>query len=362
MAGSILSRRRCACDQYINEEKKVGQKNGKLRVLSACGLTLSICLCSTVNAEHIDLRNGDRITGSITSIWDNDLIIEPSYADAMVIDIAEIASIDAPRDFEIEFVDGNKAVVQFQGAARNGQQVLLIDGQSKDVDLVDIAELAEPESNFDFTSRADVNAGLNKGNTDSRNFRVVGNTTWRLGDHRYIGDAILAREQLNSVTTKEQVLLQFDYNWLFGDAIFFGANGSYERDPIRSLDNRYIVGAGLGYDAWDDSWRVLNMQIGLGYQTENIDDNREQNSIAYWRMRASHDYMGGDLVFFHDNRITTNLAGRNNTVFKSNTGLRFLITDLLYVNFQIAYDYETHPAVDAKNEDLAILVGFGLEY
>ena len=340
----------------------MGQKYGKLRTSSGCCLTVLICLSGTVNAEHIDLRNGDRITGSISSIWDDELTIEPSYAGEMVIDVAEIASINAPRDFEIEFSDGNKAVIQFQGAASNGQQTILVDGQSRDVDLVDIAELDEPESPSDFSSRADANAGLNKGNTDSSNLRIVGNTMWRVDDHRYIADASFAREQLDSATTRKQTLLRLDYNWLFGDAIFFGANGSYERDPIRSLDNRYTVGAGLGYDAWDDPWRILSMQIGLGYQTESIDELREQNGIAYWRLRLSHDFMGGDLVVFHDDSITSNIAGRSNTVFKSNTGLRFTITDLMYANFQVAYDYETHPAATAKNKDLAILVGFGLEY
>ena len=56
------------------------------------------------------------------------------------------------------------------------------------------------------------------------------------------------------------------------------------------------------------------------------------------------------------------INGRDNAVFKSSTGLRYEITDLLYGNFQVDYDYESEPAATADNEDLAVLLGFGLEF
>jgi hypothetical protein len=331
-------------------------------IISAVSFVVLAGFGNVADAEHIVMKNGDRITGSVKSLWDQKLVIEPGYADEMSVDVAEIAVIDAPRDFEIAFADGRKATAQFVGADENNERLVTFDGQRNVVLLSDISEIDEPEEYSEWDSRADVNTALSKGNTDSSNFRFGGSSTLKLGDHRHIADLSFAAEALESLTTKKQSLAKYAYNWLFKDALFFSANASYERDPIRLLDNRYIIGTGLGCDTWSDPWRTLSMQVGVGYQNEKIDNMRERNAIAYWELRFAHEFFDGDLDVFHNQRINKNIDGRPNTAYKTATGFRFEITDLLYANFEIDYDYETDPAFGASNEDLSVLVGLGLEY
>ena len=54
--------------------------------------------------------------------------------------------------------------------------------------------------------------------------------------------------------------------------------------------------------------------------------------------------------------------GRDNTVFQTTTGAKYEITDLLYFNIEALFDYESEPVDGAENEDLKLLVGFGLEF
>jgi hypothetical protein len=84
--------------------------------------------------------------------------------------------------------------------------------------------------------------------------------------------------------------------------------------------------------------------------------------VAVWSLRYRQDVFNGDLEIFHDHTITENLAGRDNTSYKTSTGLRYEITDLLYANLTLNYDYETEPVDAAKNEDMALLVGVGAEF
>jgi hypothetical protein len=44
------------------------------------------------------------------------------------------------------------------------------------------------------------------------------------------------------------------------------------------------------------------------------------------------------------------------------TGLRYEITDLLYVNFELDFDYESKPEAGVENEDIALLFGIGVEF
>jgi len=166
---------------------------------------------------------------------------------------------------------------------------------------------------------------------------------------------------LDSVTTQDRNLIKYSYNWLFNDPWFFAANASYERDPIIELDSRVIVSAGLGRDIFNTPSRFLSVQLGLGAQSEKLGGVQDENSVAVWSLRYRQDIIS-DLEIFHNHSIVENLAGRDNTSYKTSTGLRYEITDLLYANVTLNYDYETDPVDLAENEDIALLVGVGAEF
>jgi hypothetical protein len=42
--------------------------------------------------------------------------------------------------------------------------------------------------------------------------------------------------------------------------------------------------------------------------------------------------------------------------------MRLDITDLLYANISLDYDYETDPIDTASNEDIVLLLGGGIEF
>jgi putative salt-induced outer membrane protein YdiY len=332
----------------------------------SASIIVSVLLFSAIaeaQEEFIVMQNGDRITGEIKQIWDGELTIEPAYADEFAVDVGDIVQIESSRAFEIELADGSEVTVIPSGVDDSGNQRLVYeDGRTVTLAIGQIMELNEIDDYFDWDSRIDANSVVNRGNTTSETVRINANTNLKIGDHRHIGDLTLADESVNGEPTKKQDLLAYNYNWLFRDAVFFGANASYERDPIRSLERRTIVGAGMGYDFWDDARRTLSMQGGFGYKTENIDASSEQNSIAFWALRFSYDFRGGDLNLFHNHRIDTTLNGRRNSVVKTSTGVRFEITDLMYANLQFVYDYETNPASAAQKQDTSVLAGIGLEF
>ncbi len=164
------------------------------------------------------------------------------------------------------------------------------------------------------------------------------------------------------MSIKEQDLFQYNYNWLFSDPWFAGFTSSYERDPIRDLGGRLIAAGLVGRDFWNSARRFMNAQVGLGYQSENIQDQTNKSTVAIWAFRFRYDLLKGDLGFFHNNSVTYNISGRDNTVLKTSTGAQYEITDLLYATVSVDYDYESQPSDLATNSDLALLFGLGLEF
>jgi putative salt-induced outer membrane protein YdiY len=309
------------------------------------------------------LKNGDRITGEIDRIWDAEITIETEYSDKFDVDVPDVAYIESKREFEIDLADGRKLVVTFPGADAEGNQIIKTGSGTESVSLGQLHELDEPEDYYDWESHVDMSGDIKMGNTESRNTKLRADTTFKFGDHRHIGDITFFNEELAGVTTKDQNIFNYNYNWLFSEPWFFSALGTFERDPIIQLDSRFTASAGIGRDIWNTPRRTLNFQLGAGFRAEEIGDASESSAVATWVLRFRHDFIGDDLEIFHDHFIVSNLSGRTNTSFRTSTGVRYEITDLLYANFSIDFDYETHPADDTiQNEDIVMLFGLGLEF
>lgn len=326
---------------------------------------LSVVFALTANiasADRIVMKNGDRITGTVKRIWDEEVFIEPDYADEFSVDIGAVAYIDAPRDFDIEMTDGQEKSARFQGADEDDNQIMIVEGKRVTMPLSQVAELDEPEKYFEWYANSDLNYALDKGNTDSQDLKLTGQTMLKWGDDRHIFDLLFAREEQNNVATKKQDLFRYNYNWIWHDPWFLSTIASYERDPIKDLDFRWGIAPGIGHDIWDDAGRTFNIQVALGYQQEKAGGETSAGATAGWLMRFRYHWRHPDVTFYNDNSFTTNLSGRSNNVLKTVTGLRYEITDLLYLNTELDFDYETDPASGANNEDLSVLVGLGVEF
>ena len=327
-----------------------------------------------VSADHLVMKNGDRITGEIKEIWDNDVIIEPEYDDDTKISISldAVAYIESEQEFEVTMTDGRSVIAKLAGRDADGKQLIEIDGKRTSITLDQLEELDEISDYYDWDSRIDFNFTMNKGNTDSLNTKFYADTNLKLGDHRHIVDLTMIREEQNGARTRDNELLRYNYNWLFGDLWFLGGAGSAERDPIRELDYRFIAGATIGRDLWDKPRRAMSFQIGLGYLAEQfsptaedgtlLTKNSNQSVAAIWIYRFRHDFIGDDLEIYHNNAVNWYVTGRTNTVVKTVSGVRYGITDLLYINVAINFDWESDPSGTAENEDLAIVIGLGLEF
>ena len=325
-------------------------------------MLLMFVLSPAAEADVLYLKNGDQITGTIKRIWDDEVTIEPEYSDEFQVDLPMIDRIESDRDFEIEMPDGTEVVAQMQGKDDEGNQVLVIDGQEQSVALGALKEVDEPEDFYDWEVLVDYSLSVNDGNTDALNSRLSGEGMFKHGDHRHIATILQANEEQNSETTKDQSLLTYSYNWLFADPWFFGANGQFEQDPIRELEHRITASAGIGRDIWNDPYRFLTGQLGLGLTDEDIGGEEETSTVVAWSLRFTHEFFSDDFEVFHNHAITHVIDGRDNTIFKTSTGIRYEITDLLYLNVSLDWDHETEPAGTAEDTDTLFVIGAGLEF
>ena len=313
-------------------------------------------------ADQLILKNGDRITGNIKKIWDKEIYIEPVYSDEFAVDVDAVEYFLSDDEFEIHLDEGREVEARFDGVDEKGNQIVVIGEETMAVPLVQIAELDEVEKHSDWQAHIDLNVTVNRGNTNSLNSKVSGDYSLTLGDQQQLFELYFTREEQDSISLKQQDWYRYTYNWVFNERWGFGAVASYERDPIRDLDRRVTVGPSAGLTVWNSAKQTFNIQFPLGYQNEVIDGQEQDNIVAGWIMHIRYKFGRPDLELYHNNSFYSNIAGRTNNVIKTITGMRFEISDLLYLNFEVDFNWESNPAATAKPEDLSMLVGLGFEF
>ena len=328
-----------------------------------CAAILCVALPFARNASADDvlvMKNGDRITGTVKKIWDGKLTIKPSYAGEIAVDLDKIKTIDARRDFRFEMWSGEKFTGQF-GVDAQGRQVLVRDGQETRLELAKVEELAQPKKSFEWTARADLNADSSSGNTDATNVLTQGYGMVRFGDHRHEGRFSLDYQKKDGSEVTNQFDLGYDYNWLFDEHWFFTASAAYERDPIADLRQRFALGAGLGYQFYDDAYRFFKIAAGPAFVHEAQGATTTDTGAAQWRLDFRHKFYRKKFEFFHREDFLFYLGGTKNQVFNTSTGLRMDIVDGFYTNVQFDWDYEGKPAPGKKHNDTKALLGIGLK-
>jgi len=313
-------------------------------------------------ADVIYLKNGDRITGEIKKIWDESVSIEPAYSDEFDVDLDDIASMETDKPFDIELYNGKQGDYKIVRSDNEGEIILKDDAEEIVLSLADMKRVEEIEDFYEWEARLDMSQSLSRGNTDSFTANINGNLEMKWGDHRTLYTLSTIREELDGSKVKEKDRVNASYNWFFNDPWFFAVNLNVERDPIVFLDSRVSVNPAVGYDIFDDPDLFLSIQAGGGYQSEEIDGVTETGSLLDWRLRYSQDFFNGDLELFHNHQMYKNLSGRENLVFNSVTGVRYDITDDIYINAQLNYDTDSQPSDNTVSDDLTILFGAGIEF
>lgn len=321
---------------------------------------LCIAWASAATADVITLDNGDRISGQIKGLEDNYLLITSPYSDQLRVRVEHVTAVES-GDMAIQVLLDGKVAVQ----APTEDAAAVTAASAPVIAPAEIAAATEASEPRAWKGKIDLNSSVSRGNTESHLVNLQGNLQLTRGDHRYLSDITTIREEVDGVTQKEQDRLKLGYNYLFKDGVlehwFFAMNATLERDPVALLDRRFSLNPSLGYDFWDEPNRQLSVQLGAGYADEEINNQDESSSLIDWRLDFSYDLMAGNIELFHNHHIYRNLNGRENTVFNSKTGVRYDITDGIYLNVQVNYDYDTEPAAGTDSKDVTFLVGAGVD-
>ena len=215
---------------------------------------LWLCLVSTfVLADQVTLKNGDRLTGTITTADDKGLNLKTDYAGDLIIKWDAVQSISSDQPLYVTPKTG-VTVVGPVSTSDGKLQVATKDAGAVAVAKADVKTLrseSEQRAYGAWGGFLDSGLSLSRGNADTTNF-TIGATATRMTDKDKASafiNSIYSSGTTNGVTlTTASAIhagLRFDYN--LSNKTFAFAFTDFDHDRFQQLDLRNVIGGGLGY-------------------------------------------------------------------------------------------------------------------
>jgi putative salt-induced outer membrane protein YdiY len=318
---------------------------------------------------QVYLKNGDRLTGTITTMADGKLTIETAMAGTIEIPIENVQTIRSDEPLELHLNDGT--VIQ-QSVEKDSDGSIKITGSdvigSQTVALADIEAINPPQPEAP-QWKGDLSAGLTytSGNTSNESYAFSGNLSKRTEKDRTIlkGDAVKKKEKINGEkeTTEDWWRVKGKYDYFLNEKAYVFGEGSYETDEIADLDRRIIVGAGLGYQWIEKETQNFATELGIADVYEKYDTSSGGDSK--FSLRAGYHYdqqFNETFSFIHDLTYYPSTEQFSDYFLTSSAELRAKINSHLYSHFRVLFDYDATPAEGKGSTDTKYIFGIGVNF
>jgi len=237
-----------------------------------------------VFADQIVLKNGDRLTGSITKSDGKELVIKTDYAGDVTVKFDAIQSLTSTGDLNVSL--GGKTVVG--PVTTNGDNVVVATKTAGSVEApkASVSMLRSPaeQSAYEKSLHPGLTEGWNggvnlgfavtRGNSDTKNLNIAFNAA-RKGFHDKLilyANSIYATNDLPTAsphTTANVIGGGARYDRDFAPRVFGFVNGDFYSDELQHLDLRATGGGGLGWHAIKSDATTLDILAGINYTHES---------------------------------------------------------------------------------------------
>jgi putative salt-induced outer membrane protein YdiY len=268
----------------------------KKLLVGICLLFAIPVLAISAFADQVVLKNGDRLTGSISKSDGKELVIKTDYAGDVTVKFDAIQSITSAGDLNVTL--GGKTVVG--PVTTNGDNVVVttkaagsVEAPKASVTLVrSPAEQAAYEKSLHpgfaegWAGGANLGFALTAGNSETKNLNIGFNAI-RTGFH----DKLILYETTTYATTGKLALqpispsqvtansnsggLRYDHD--FSPRVFGFGSADFFNNSLQNLDLRYILGGGIGLHAIKTPSTTLDLLAGINYTHESFSDLMETN-------------------------------------------------------------------------------------
>ncbi len=339
-----------------------------------------VFMAPTLFADQVTLKNGDRISGTITSCDAKTLVIKTDYADAVTIKWDFVQNIESSQPLYV----GTKAGQTIVGPVTTSDSKLEVatkESGSVPVEKADVTSLRNADEQKKAEAALerlqhphlgdlwggifDTGVGVVRGNSDSTNF-TFGLNAVRASTRDKITlytNSAFSRSAVNGVTstTAQSIAGGVRYDLNVSDKAFGFGTVDLFNDRFQDLDLRTVIGAGGGYHAVKNKNTTFDVLLGGTFDREFFTMFNRSSAEVLLGETLTRKFLASsafnESVFFYPNMSST--GEYRSTI---SLGLVTKLTKLL--SWQTSFNdyYLSDPPAGKKSNDLLFSTGLRLTF
>jgi putative salt-induced outer membrane protein YdiY len=335
-------------------------------------------LSSALFADQVVLKNGDRLTGTITKSDDKTLLIKTEFAGDVTVQWPAVQEVSSTQPLHVALSSGKTVV----GPVTTTDGSLAVATPASGTVTVAKADVTALRSDAEQTAYdkslhpgllqgwaggANVGFALTAGNSETENLALA-----FTADRKTLTDEIaLYANSIYSTnnapgavpsTTANTIQAGARYSRNLTPRLFAYGSADFQTDALQDLNLRSVLGGGLGFHAIKTDKTTLDFLAGPNYTRENY--TAYTNSFLAFTLgeELSHQLGASTLLtqkfyFFPD---LTGTPGEYRTTFNLGT-----VTKISkWLGWQIAFGdiYVTNPPPLTKKNDIVLTTGLNFSF
>ena len=324
-------------------------------VLTTCALA-----AASARADEVRLKNGDRLTGTITEASGGKLKMTTPAAGDVTVDMAQVETFatDAPVEFRLK--DGT--VLRERARASDASGAVSTGGET-DLDLSAVKTInARPAR---WTGAVTAGGLVTRGNSNTESFNLSIEAGLRREDDRISANAgyIYSRQAdpdgPGKETTADNWFAAGKYDRFFSEKVYGFAALRVEHDTIADLDLRLTPSVGVGYQWVETPDFNFATEAGLAWIYEEYGDGGSDNHIAARLAYHVDRKFNEKVALAHNLEYLPSLEDTGDYNVNADAGVRVTLTKTMFAELKAEWRHDATPAPDAHNNDLRYILGVG---
>lgn len=358
-----------------------------MKVLMILALALTLTGRAFADGDVIELKNGDRISGSIVKFEGDTIIIDTPYSAKLKIDWMQVETINssAPHMIRLKpdrFVKGRlvKAAGGIQIESEDIRSARTI--TPEEIVSIDVPPGAQWEGriaaaiggtsgnyphNFTVGGIGEV---IRRSDTDRLRLGIAGDYGETQAQEPHIATTGPNAGKQDGVTNLPRTTTAsnvrgwgaYDYNldshWSLGGQL------KLEHDRIKDLNLRSTVAAGPRYRFFDTKTEYLSVYLGGAYINENYinPDTKDRDFVSLALGDEFHWKFPWGFRIEQTLDVYPNLQDTSDVLFSFYLGPRYTLPNGLFTGLGFNWDYDTKPAQFRDRSDFRYLANLGYEF
>jgi hypothetical protein len=306
----------------------------------AAGLALVLSVGASGQEVILHLRNGDRITGFITSETTNQIVLSNSWTKGLSVPLSTIVK----REMVVHAGTNVMAKAAPPSAA------------------VTNATVAKPKPPMKWAGEIQLGADLGFSEKNRQLYTGRTKITMTYRRMRNIFDYNFSYGRTEDIVSANRMDGSMKTDYDLTRRVYVYSLGGAGYDEIRKINFRYEIGPGVGYHWIKRTNFLFNTEAGINYQAQYLADDTKSELFFYRLAEDATWKINGRLTLDEKFEYFPEVGDFERYRFRFESNLRYALMGNVFLTFTVLDQYYSDPAAGVGPNDLQVRSTLGVKF